>query len=244
VREVRVRDGDAIAAGQILAVLDDPDLLARQTEAGSRLSALRTEQYSALRNSRTQALGMEQAIAHAEAEVARLEERAAQLTIRSEVAGRMVIVRQDDLPGAFLRKGALLGYVMAPGAPTVRAVVPHADAALVRERTRSVSVRLDDNAGTAVAALLRRDVPAAALKLPSAALSDRNGGAVATDPADNEHLRTLDPFFMFDLDLPETPLHRIGGRAWAYFDFGRTPLAFQWAHSLRQLLIQHFGGGR
>ncbi|MDB5839855.1 MAG: hypothetical protein JWQ23_1807 [Herminiimonas sp.] len=243
VREVRVRDGDAISAGQILAVLEDPDLLARQAEAGSRLSALRTEQYGALRNSRSQALGMEQAIAHAEAEVARLEERAAQLTIRSDVTGRMVIVRQDDLPGAFLRKGALLGYVMAPGAPMVRAVVPHADAALVRERTRSVSVRLDDNANVAVTALLRRDVPAASLKLPSAALSDRNGGAVVTDPADNEHLRTLEPFFMFDLDLPETQLQRIGGRAWAYFDFGRSPLVSQWTHSLRQLLIQHFGGG-
>jgi putative peptide zinc metalloprotease protein len=147
------------------------------------------------------------------------------------------------LPGSFLKKGTLLGYVMAPSAPTVRAVVPHADAALVRERTRSVSVRLEDNANISVPAVLQRDVPAATLKLPSAALADRNGGAVLTDPSDKEHLRALEPFFMFDVELTGAQLQRIGGRAWTYFDFGPEPLVFQWAHSMRQLMIQHFGGG-
>jgi putative peptide zinc metalloprotease protein len=243
VQQIRVRDGEPVSTGQVLAVLDDPDLLVGLAEANSRLTALRTEQYNALRNSRSQALSLEQAIAHAAAEVARLEERVGQLIIRSDVAGRMVLMRQDDLPGSFLKKGTLLGYVMAPGAPTVRAIVPHADAALVRERTRSVSVRLEDNANISVPAVLQRDVPAATLKLPSAALADRNGGAVLTDPSDKEHLRALEPFFMFDVELTGAQSQRIGGRAWTYFDFGPEPLVFQWAHSMRQLMIQHFGGG-
>lgn len=243
VREIRVRDGEQIAPGQVLAVLDEPELLASLDEANSRLTSLRTEQYNELRHSRSRTLGYEQAIAHAEAEVARLDERAGQLTIRSEVEGRMVLARQDDLHGSFLKKGTVLGYVMTPVSATVRAVVPHADAALVRERTRSVSVRLEDNAGMSVQARLQRDVPAATLALPSAALADRNGGAIPTDPSDKEQLRALEPFFMFDVELPGVQLPRIGGRAWTYFDFGREPLVVQWGHAMRQLLIRHFGGG-
>ena len=249
IREVLAADGMMVAPGQVLALLEDPDLDAGRAEAASRLAALLAEQYSLLRSSRAQALGLEQSIAHAQAELARLDEKIAGLVIRSGVAGRLALRRQEDLPGAYLKKGALLGHVLPAGDATVRALVPHADAALVRERSRAVSVWLGDQDAARPARLLR-DVPAATQTLPSDALSERNGGTLATDPADRDNLRTLEPYFLFDVALSgtsgasnasSTSGERAGARAQVHFDFGREPLAFQWAHALRQLAIRQFG---
>lgn len=247
VRELRVRDGDAVIQGQVLAVLDDPPLLARQAEARSRVLALRVQYYNAMQGDRLQTQNYAQALAHAETELARIDERVAQLEIRSEAAGRMVIARQDDVPGQYLKKGQALGYVYAPREIVVRAVVADEDAALVRSRTRAAAVWLEERPGRTLRGEVRREVPAASFKLPSAGLADVNGGAVVTDPADSEHLRTLLPVFNVDVALtdaaadPAERIERIGGRAWVRFDLGAQPLAWQWAHALGQLLLKHLG---
>ncbi|MCI3950580.1 MAG: hypothetical protein K0R53_65, partial [Burkholderiales bacterium] len=134
VRELRVGDGDTVGRGQLLAVLDDPALLASQTEAKARLMALRVRQYHALQGDRAQAPSLAEAIAHAEAELARIDTRVAKLEIRSQAAGRMAFARREDLPGAFIKKGQPLGYVLEPADMVVRAAAAHGEAALIRER--------------------------------------------------------------------------------------------------------------
>jgi putative peptide zinc metalloprotease protein len=240
VRDLQVRDGDTVNPGQVLAVLDDPVLLAKQAEAHQRLLALRVQYFNTLQSDRLQAQNFFEALAHAEAEATHIDARIAQLEMRSRIAGRMVITRQDDMPGTFLKRGQPLGYVFTPGEIVVRAVVPDEDATLVRSRTRSAAVWLEERPGALLSGRVTRDVPAASFKLPSAALADRNGGTVVTDPADNDHLRTLQPIFTVDVTLPEHAIERIGGRAWVRFDFGPEPLAFQWARAMGQLLLKHF----
>lgn len=245
VRELRVRDGDVVTPGQVLAVLDDPALLAKQAEAHSRLMALQVQYFNTFQGDRTQAQNFSQALAHAEAELAHVDTRLLQLEIRSQLAGRIALTRQDDLPGQFFKKGQMLGHVVAPGAMVVRAVVADEDAALVRQRARGATVWLDERPARSLAAQVQREVPAAGFKLPSAGLADVNGGSMATDPADSEHLRTLLPVFTVDVALAEPVaasierVERIGGRAWVRFDFGAEPLAFQWSRALGQLFLKH-----
>jgi putative peptide zinc metalloprotease protein len=83
-------------------------------------------------------------------------------------------------------------------------------------------------------------VPAATAVLPTAALGDRAGGPVATDPADQDGLRTLEPVFLFDVQLAATPLQRVGGRALVRFDHGARPVGVQWHRRLHQLLLKQF----
>ena len=113
------------------------------------------------------------------------------------------------------------------------------DSTLVRQRSRSAAVWLEEQPRAPLRGSVRRDVPAASFKLPHPGLADYNGGSIVTDPADADHLRTLQPIFTVDVALVEHPLQRIGGRAWVRFDFGNEPLAFQWAHALGQLLLKH-----
>lgn len=241
VQELRVRDGEAVVPGQVLAVLEAPELIANQAAAQSRLLALRIQQYHAMESDRLQAIKISNAMAHAEAEAKRLDSQVEQLEIRSQGAGTWVAARPNDLVDTFLKKGQLLGYVLGPGELIVRAAVPHEQAPMIRDRARSAEVRLEEHPSEPMAGQLRRDVPAATYRLPSEALGDRNGGSIAVDPADPEQLRTLEPVFWFDVALPSAPVQRIGGRAWVRFDLGTEPLAFQWAHSLNQLFLRHAG---
>jgi putative peptide zinc metalloprotease protein len=144
---------------------------------------------------------------------------------------------QRDLPGTFVRQGVTLAYVLERTAVGIRAAVPEFDAALVREGTRAVAVRLAG--GHAFAAEFVREVPAATFDLPSPALGDRGGGPHATDPADKNGLRAREAIVLVDLKVPASALERLGGTALVRFDHGAQPLAQRWYRQIRQVLLQH-----
>ena len=239
VSEIVARDGERVAAGDVLVVLEDPVLLAERGKLASRLEQLQASRFSALVESTEKARNVEEEIAGVQAALERSEERIDHLEVRALAAGTFVMPNQNDVPGTFVRQGSTLGYVVEPSAIGIRAAVPEYDAALVRERTRSVDVRMAGDRET-LAAQVTRDAPAATYDLPSAALGDRGGGALPTDPADKEGLRTRDPVVLVDLSLPARSLERIGARVRVRFDHGAQPLAGRWYRQLRQAFLQHF----
>lgn len=240
VQQLQARDGEQVAPGQLLASVEDPILLARQAETTSRRAGLQVRYFHALQKDTVRAQSLLQALDHADAEIKRIDTRVSQLQVRSQAAGRLVLLREQDLPGSYLKNGQMLGYVLAPGAAIVRAVVAHEDASLVLERSRSADVWFEERPGRTLRGDVRREAPAASHKLPSAALADRTGGTIPTDPADSDSLRTLQPVFAIDVALADSPLERIGGRAWVRFNLGAEALALQWTRAVRQLLLKHF----
>ena len=221
-------------------MLEDPAIEARQRELQGKLDGLRAEHYQTFFSDPLKARNSAEAIAQAESELARINQRLAQLEVRAQIAGTLVMPLQQDLPGTYKKQGALLGYVFTPEEVRVRAVVDEHDIALVRDRTRAVDVLLAERGAQPVRAGLTRETPAATQTLPSAALGDRAGGQRVTDPADAEGLTTLQPVFLVDLALPPHTTERVGGRAWVHFDHGATPLALQWSRRIQQLFLQHF----
>ena len=240
IASLAARDGDTVQPGQLIAVMEDPAIEARQRELQGKLDGLRAEHYQMFFSDPLKARNSAEAIQQTEAELARVVERLAQLEVRAQIAGKLVVPRQQDLPGTYKKQGALLGYVFTPEDVRVRAVVDEHDIALVRERTRSAEVLLVEHASKSLPAGLTRETPAATRTLPNSALGDRAGGQRTTDPADPEGIQTLAPFFLVDLTLPPHATHRVGGRAWVHFDHGDAPLALQWGRRAQQLFLKHF----
>ncbi|MEQ1592684.1 MAG: biotin/lipoyl-binding protein [Thiobacillaceae bacterium] len=237
---VAARDGAPVKPGQLIAVLDDPALEASRRELQGKLDSYRAEQFQSFTSDPFKAKNAAEAMQRTEVELARVEQRLSQLEVRAQIAGRLVMPRQQDLPGSFMKQGSMIGYVFSPDIVRVRAVVDEHDIALVRERTQLVSVLLNDDPAHALAAGLTRETPAATQTLPSPALGDRTGGSRITDPADKDGTKTLEPVFLVDLTLPPNATQRVGGRAWVHFDHGAEPLAVQWTRRIRQLFLQHF----
>ena len=239
ISELVARDGTRVAAGDVLVVLEDSALLAEREKLASRLEQLQSSRFSALLDSTEKARNIDEEIAGIQAALARAGQRIEHLEVRAQVAGTLVLPHQQDLPGTFVRQGSTLAYIVEPSQIGIRAAVPEYDAALVRESTRGVDVRMAGDRET-LAAQVVRDAPSATYELPSAALGDRGGGALPTDPADKDGLRARDPVVLVDLALPHRNLERIGARAWVRFDHGAQPLAGRWYRQVRQAFLQHF----
>jgi putative peptide zinc metalloprotease protein len=238
-----VRDGEHVKVGQLLATLDDPELLARRDQLAARRSEIEAERFENLTQDILRARNLEQELEQTVAEQALVEDRVARLEVRSQVAGMAVLPHEEDLVGTYVHRGTALGYVLDPGAVQVRAAVSQRDAALIRERLRGAEVRLAEYPGDRLVATVQRDIPAAVKELPGRALGDRGGGPYQTDPSDKDALRTIDPVVHIDLALPGRTLQRVGGRAMVRFDHGPEPLAFQLWRRMRQMFLQHFNPG-
>ena len=239
VTELLVRDGERVKAGQVLLVLEDPALHLEHDKLTRRVDQLTAGRYNALATSPEEARNVEEEIIRVQGELARVQDRLRELAVRSRADGVLAMPQQQDLPGTFVRKGSTIAHVLEPADIGVRAALPEYEAALLRESTQAIEVRLADGRGNVRAELLR-DIPAATYELPSAALGDRGGGPHATDPADADGIRTQAPIVIVDLKLPATALERIGGRAWIRFDHGAQPLAVRWFRQVRQVLLHHF----
>ena len=111
---------------------------------------------------------LRQQVSFARDELAETQRRQRALTVRSASSGIFIVPRPEDLEGTFLKQGQLVGYVMASGAPIVRAAVASEDIDLVRNDTRSVSVRIEGAMGPNPASSI--SLPASALNMMSSAI--------------------------------------------------------------------------
>jgi len=160
-----------VARDQPLIETEDPFLGARTQNLEARLRELSLRRQVLLAEQKqVEANILDEEIQVVQADLERSREQAESLLLRSPVEGVFLVDLPDDLPGRFVRRGDLLGYVADLGEPTVRVAVPQADIGLVKHRTQSVSVRLAEQLVSPMAATVTRQVPAAVERLPSAAL--------------------------------------------------------------------------
>lgn len=239
IEEVLVDAGDRVPAGTPLLTIDSPELAARVDVLELRVAELRSREEALRVSDQVAADIARQGRIAAEADLARAREEQDDLTIRAHTDGTVVLTRARDLPGRFVRKGELLGYVLDLSTITARVVVTQADVDLVRRQTYAVSAHLTERLHATPARILR-EVPQASDHLPSNALSTAGGGQIAIDPRfqDGTAMQTL---FQFDIELlPEERLATVGGRVHVRFDHGKEPLASQVYRSVRQLLLRRF----
>ena len=111
----------------------------------------------------------------------------------------------------------------------------------VRHQLHGVEVKLSEELDRTLTAEIRREVPSATAQLPSTALGVGGGGQIAVDPFDRQGVRSIEPHFQFDLELPtRSGIVNIGGRAQVRFQHGWEPLAYRWFRGVRRLFLARF----
>ncbi|MCH7599523.1 MAG: peptidase M50 [Myxococcales bacterium] len=242
VLRVLAEPDELLEPGQPLILTRDPSLEAHVAVLEAKLREVRARHKSERGRERVKARITAEEVETIAAELEYARERVGEMVVRSPAAGVFVISQPIDLPGRFVRKGELIGYVLGEKIDSVRVVLPQADAALVRGRTENVEVRLQSRVDEVLAARIRREIPGATNRLPSRALGSGGGGRIAVNPADPEGLETLEPVFQLDLTLVESrSIREIGGRAHVRLDHGTEPLAAQAYRGLRRLFLRQLG---
>jgi putative peptide zinc metalloprotease protein len=214
----------------------NPAAHAEEQRLAARLSGLEARQYAALRDDPAAAGQLRDAIEQANLELERASAKLQALELHAGAAGRLVMPRQRDLAGSFVHRGDILAYIVTDEPALVRVAVPEARAALLRESAPRVEVRFAEAPAAVHMARLARDSLAAVERLPSAALSDTNGGPFVTDPADQDHRTTLAPVVTMDVLLADMRATWLGERAWVRFEHGYRPLLSRWARHLQAFL--------
>ncbi len=243
------RDGDRVRTGDLLMVLQDEMLEAERAGHVSEAAELEVQLYDSMSADPQRTPVLQQKLDFARAEIARIEQKQAQLEVRAQADGVVVMPHQAELLGSFHKKGDPLGHLLTDDPLTVRVALPQQDATLVRTQVGAVSVRLAEDGHADRGARIRQDMAGAVERLPSAALGDRSGGRIATNGDDKDGLTPRSPVVLMDLavagaaDANAGGGERIGGRALVRFDHGWLPLGAQALRKLQQQVLAHFNPG-
>jgi putative peptide zinc metalloprotease protein len=241
VERLLVTPGAGVKTDQPLILCSDPLLPARIRVLEARLNELTAIYDTKILSDRVQAEITNEEIKKVTGELNDARKREQELTICSSMDGAFHCPMAQDLPGRFLKRGELLGYVLDNSTLTARAVVSQSRVDLVRSRTKEVNVRFSEKIDRVLPAVIKREAPAATDELPSRILSQQGGGAIAVDPQDALGLRAFQRVFLFDIQLPEHKgLYNVGGRVHVRFNHGWEPLIWRWYRSARQLFIRRF----
>ena len=230
-----------VKRGQPIIEAEEPFLATRAAVFGAQLEELSAKYDALMPFDRVQSAMVREQMVAAEANLRRAREREAELVYLSPANGRFVVPNAADLPGRFVTKGQLVGYVVEPKELMARVALAQEDIAMVRQKTRSVEVMLAGWGSNPVAAQVRREVPGASPKLPTAALGSSGGGPIAVDPRDKQGVTALRQVFQLELTLPaEVRSDYLGGRVFVRFNHGFEPAGFQMYRAFRRLLLRQF----
>jgi putative peptide zinc metalloprotease protein len=240
-RALLAEPGATLSAGQPVLESVEPGLASRIASQQARLDEIQVQHDAAWATSPARAQQLEQDLAREQAALRRLQSQAEGLTLRSGVDGTLLLDRPADLPGRWLKKGEVVGYVRSADAPLVRLVVPQSDVDLVRQDTQSAQVRLAQGLSGPWKAQVKRAVPSASRELPSAALGTVGGGEAVVDPRDAKGLATLQSMFEFELELPrEVPHDYLGSRVYVRFEHGAEPVGWRLWRTVRRAFLSQF----
>jgi len=241
VEKVLAPPGSSIQENTPLVLLANPLLQTQEKVLEARVRELEARRVEYLASDPVKAQITNDALNESKGRLARTREELADLSVGSRARGTFIVPSPEDLPGRFVHKGDLLGYVVELERITVRTVVSPDMIDMVRNRTYGVQVRLSERFNETFQGVIKRIVPGASEQLPAKALGTAGGGGITTDPTDRQGLKTIQKIFELDIELPSSSgLVNLGGRGYVRFDHGWAPLATQWYFQLRQVFLSRF----
>ena len=240
VRQILVDPGSRVEAGQPLLVLEDPFLDARIAALAAQHDQLGARLNAALVSDLVSTEMYRQQIEHVSAALTQERKRKEALVVRAGAAGTMVLPMASDLPGRMIERGAVLGYIVQPDRPIVRALVGQDRIDLVLRRSQHVDARFAQRIEESRSAELLRATPGAVERLPSPVLAHEGGGPwveLVMDQTGQPRLVQQAFLVDFQVDGP-VPAGTIGSRVYLRVDHGPEPIATQVLRALRQLFLR------
>ncbi|MDH3220967.1 MAG: efflux RND transporter periplasmic adaptor subunit [Gammaproteobacteria bacterium] len=241
VRALEVENNQRVEAGTPLISLQDPFLQSEARIAQARVGELQSRYRASRARSHIEAGIVREELQVAESELEFIREKNTTMSVNAFKDGRLILPQASDLPGRFVRKGELLGYILDDETPTVRMAVSQDHIGQLRQRVVEISVRFASLPAREFPAAILRQAPEATNRLPSAALATTGGGKFIVTPGNDDEPVTSEKVFLVDLQ-PDFGGARIpfGTRAYVRVDHGAEPLAIQWYRRIRQVFLRQF----
>ncbi len=239
VESLEVENNQRVEIATPLLRLSDPFLKSETRIAAARVRELKSRYRASRVSSHTEAGIAREELGTAESELDFILEKSRAMSITAFKDGSVMLLDADDLPGRFVHKGDLLGYILNDEIPTVRMAVSQDHIGQLRANVVDISIRFAFNLQQAFSAKILHQSPEATNQLPSAALATTGGGKFVVAPGGINDLETREKIFLVDLQ-PDFNGQRIpmGTRAYVRVNHGSEALASQWYRRLRQVFLR------
>ena len=231
VTEVLVRTSQRVSTGDVLARLDNAELMAELRGARADLALVKLKLASLEVTDVAAAQAIEPSVAARQAFLDDLTKKVESLTLRATIDGVVVTGRLDELVGQYKKIGDPIMVVADTEHPLLKAAIDQQDVYEYRESVgQPVEVRLRSNPAKVIAARIDTLSPRSGKSVPHPALTTKAGENLLLDPtSDPEEPELLRPCFVAEI-VPTDPDLRLPGGAVARvrFEAVKRPLAVQW----------------
>lgn len=206
VQQIKMREGQSVQAGEVLAQLEAPEQSAQLRAIESRITGLQAQLAGAIGQinlqERTQVL--QQELAAAEASRAFQQEEQARLLLRAPHAGVVRDLETGLYPGVWLRPQQIIARLVQPQATQAQIFVNENDVTRIRIGThaRLLLRRADTHALEAVVTNIDQT---ATHILPHTMLASSHGGPIAVRNGPNGELLTVEAWYRISLQVKEVP---------------------------------------
>jgi putative peptide zinc metalloprotease protein len=233
-------DGVRVESGETVLMLGNIELETRRDILLARLEVARARQKDSFLLDRTQSESLKARAATLEAELDDIEAQILSLQVSSAVPGVVCLPLASDLPGRFINRGEVIGYIADLDQVTARVVVHQSDIERIRRPSRTIEVKLSSRPGETHTARLIRELPQATDRLPSRLLGSGAGGDVAVDARDDAGVQTISNVFQVEIALPVKTASgkHIGQRVYVRFIHEPEPLGSQVLSWLSQIMLR------
>ena len=241
VKSLMVENNQTVDVGTPLLALHDPFLQSEEKIANARVRELEARYRASRADNPIRASIDQEELLVAVSELEFIREKAEAMSVDAFKRGELVLIEADDLPGRFLRKGDLLGYIIDDEKPTIRMAVSQDHIGQLRQAVTGIKVRFANDPEREFDARILRQAPEATNRLPSAALATTGGGPFMVSADSENRMETREKVFLVDLE-PDFQGHEVplGTRAWVRVSHGSEAIASQWYRRLRQVFLRQF----
>ena len=233
-------DGTRVESGETVLLLENIELETRRDILMARLEEARARLKDMFLQDRTKSASLKARVSTLEAELEDIEAQIISLQVNTAAAGIVCLPLASDLPGRYVSRGEVIGYIADPDQVTARVVVHQSDIDQVRRQSRNIKVRLSSRPGETHTAQLIREVPLATDRLPSRLLGSGAGGDVAVDARDEKGVQTISNIFQVEIALPVKAASgkHLGQRIYVRFIHEPESLGNQMLSWLSQIMFQ------
>ncbi len=209
---VAVRDGAYVKAGQMLVMLENPELATQLEVMRFQQAELEARIAEASQRDKVDTQILKEALAQTDSEIEALEARLSNLKLYSSQAGVVTYSKVHDLNGRYFKKGELLASVVNTERVKISVLIPESKLAALKEAHSHVEVKMLSMPQLSLTGTLGMAVPSATKALPSAMLGSLGGGDIMVDARDTKGLTAIDNVYRLEVWLDDYPLSFLAGR--------------------------------
>lgn len=234
--KIYVNSGDHVNEGTELMRFRNAELETELTVKQAQLEELQARLKGTKLEQRILYRKTNRAIDALEYELAQLQTRVENLTVKSQSAGIFYKADLQILEGQYVPRGQLIGYLRSSDNLVIRAVVDQQSLALIEKGVKQIEFRLAEAPEHIFTASISHESIKSSTNLPSAALGAMGGGRIVVTQ-EGEGIVANEGYFSIELKTEQSLGHYgLGGRAYIKFNYGSEPLAPQWWRIGTQLI--------